>query len=123
MSASSLPGRGSKAEQRSRIPTTLVDAQGIPVTGDLIDEDDGLAMVDEAALHKSGASNQIICPDPSAHSSSQISKRSQMSPVKDTAKMNSARAGGTLPMSPLDKEGKLSSAGNRPSINDKAHDG
>ena len=120
MNSTTLPLGGSKAERRPKTTAIAVDSQGIPATGDLIDENDGQARLAETSRQASGAANQIICPDPSAHDSSQASKHPQPSPMKEPSKMNSARAVGAPPLSLLDKEGKLSSAGTRLPIDDKA---
>ncbi|KAI9668313.1 MAG: hypothetical protein M1821_001133 [Bathelium mastoideum] len=93
--------RGSTAEHNSNDTATGIS----------VERNDDQPPVVDATSPTSGASNQILCPDPSAHYPSQASKLAESSANAGLSQAEFGKASGSSPQYPLDKDGKLSSAG------------
>ncbi|KAL9079627.1 MAG: hypothetical protein Q9157_001512 [Trypethelium eluteriae] len=108
---------GSKADRPSDASATATESQTVPATGDLVEQNTGQAPVDDAPQSRSNGSGTMLCPDPSAHHSSPNSKLSASGASAGLYKTDPNKNTATSPTYPLDKDGKLSSAGEISQLN------
>ena len=92
---------GSRTEQHPNSTATATEFQT-----DSLAQNDGQATINDATRPKSSDSTQIVCPDPSAHYVSQDPKLAASSATAGLYQTSDIHGN-----YPLDKDGKLSSAG------------